>query len=292
MTSFVNQTSRSLRLSRLLRAASDGGIATRWRLPLWRSVATTSPRLSTQADVAPESTSSDAGPVLPFARPIPVSPSYFSRSPKFNDGFVQLQEAFQKYGHLPKLPPDEVERVAWKTVRAYRSALGEKVKASTYTRCLAMVKKLHAVHPALLPEEARRIVDSFKTTHNPFLNVPKPIVIDEHGRACGVGRRKASTARAWVVEGTGEVMVNGKRLNEAFGRIHDRESAVWALKATERMDKYNVWAIVEGGGTTGQAEALTLAIAKALLAHEPALKPALRRGTRARFRFEAQVQAN
>ena len=80
------------------------------------------------------------------------------------------------------------------------------------------------------------------------------------------------------MEGTGEVLVNGKTLAEAFGKVHDRESAIWALKATERVDKYNVWALVEGGGTTGQAEALTLAIAKALLAHEPLLKPALRRG--------------
>ena len=45
------------------------------------------------------------------------------------------------------------------------------------------------------------------------------------------------------------------------------------------MDKYNVWAVVKGGGTTGQAEAITLGAARALLAHEPDLKPALRRGT-------------
>jgi hypothetical protein len=50
------------------------------------------------------------------------------------------------------------------------------------------------------------------------------------------------------------------------------------LKATHRLDKYNIFALVKGGGLTGQAEALTLAVAKALLVHEPALKPALRRG--------------
>ena len=44
------------------------------------------------------------------------------------------------------------------------------------------------------------------------------------------------------------------------------------------MDKYNVWALVKGGGTTGQAEAVTLGAAKALMVFEPALKPALRRG--------------
>ena len=73
-------------------------------------------------------------------------------------------------------------------------------------------------------------------------------------------------------------MVNGKKLTEYFGRLHDRESAVWALKATQRLDKYNVWALATGGGTTGQAESITLGLARALLAHEPDLKPALRRG--------------
>jgi small subunit ribosomal protein S9 len=103
-------------------------------------------------------------------------------------------------------------------------------------------------------------------------------VIDELGRAKGVGRRKTSSAVAWLVEGEGEVLVNGKSLSEFFGRLHHRESAVWALKATQRLDKYNVFALVQGGGLTGQAEAMTLAVAKSLLVHEPALKPALRRG--------------
>ena len=81
-----------------------------------------------------------------------------------------------------------------------------------------------------------------------------------------------------LVEGDGQVLVNGRKLLEVFPRVHDRESALWALKVTERMDKYNVFALVQGGGTTGQAESVTLALAKALLVHEPALKPVLRRG--------------
>lgn len=112
--------------------------------------------------------------------------------------------------------------------------------------------------------------------------VPNPQVVDEWGRARGVGRRKTSSAVAWLVEGEGEVLVNGKSLTQFFGRLHHRESAVWALKATQRLDKYNLFGLVQGGGSTGQAEALTLAVAKALMVHEPALKPALRRGKRCR----------
>ncbi|KAK3327899.1 ribosomal protein S5 domain 2-type protein [Cercophora scortea] len=215
--------------------------------------------------------------IVSHARPVPVSPSYFSRQPIFNDSYLTLQKLMRSYGNLPVVPAGQVERVAWNTLEDIRQTLGEQVKASDYAKCIELVKRLHAIHPTLKPEAVTEALQAFKRNVQPFSNVPNPIVVDKFGRALGVGRRKVSVARAWVVEGTGEVQVNGKSLADAFGRVHDRESAVWPLRATSRVDKYNVWALVEGGGTTGQAEALTLAIAKALMAHEPALKPALRR---------------
>ncbi|KAK3685596.1 ribosomal protein S5 domain 2-type protein [Podospora appendiculata] len=215
--------------------------------------------------------------IATHARPVPLSPSYFSRQPVFNDSYLTLQKLMRSYGNLPVIPAGQVERVAWNTLEDTRQTLGEHVKASDYAKCIELVKRLHAIHPTLKPEAVTAALQAFKRNVQPFSNVPNPIVVDKFGRALGVGRRKASVARAWVVEGTGEVQVNGKNLADAFGRVHDRESAVWPLRATARVDKYNVWALVEGGGTTGQAEALTLAIAKALMAHEPALKPALRR---------------
>jgi small subunit ribosomal protein S9 len=215
---------------------------------------------------------------VPFARAVPISPSYFSRQPVFMDNFVLVQELARKHARLPVLPKDEVEPMAWKTKEQYQLATGEQIRARDYAECLGLAKRLHQIHPDLMPDEVLKGIDNFKREVNYHLNKPKPIPIDKFGRAMGVGKRKTSIARAYVVEGTGEVIVNGKPLSEAFGRIHDRESAVWALKSTERLDKYNVWAIVTGGGTTGQAEAMTLAVAKALCAHEPALKTPLRKG--------------
>lgn len=212
------------------------------------------------------------------ARALPVSPSYFSRTPSFNDRYLALEKLMKTYGNLPVIPAADAERVAWKTLSDLRLSIGEPVKATDYVKCLAVVKRLHQIHPELKPEEINEALEDFKREVQAFLNTPNPIPIDKFGRALGVGRRKSSTARAFVVEGEGKVLVNGKTLADYFGRVHDRESAVWALHAANRLDKYNVWARVGGGGTTGQAEALTLAIAKALLAHEPALKPALRRG--------------
>lgn len=212
------------------------------------------------------------------ARLVPESPSYFTGSPHFIDNLLSLQALLRKYDTLPVVQPAQAPRVTWRTLIEYRNLVGESVRASKYQKIIRVLQRLNLIHPSLLPPDVKRTLDLYKRDINPQLNTPKPIRIDKFGRALAAGRRKSSVARAWVVEGNGEVLVNGKSLSEAFGRIHDRESAIWALKATERIDKYNVWALVEGGGTTGQAEALTLAIAKALLAHEPALKPALRRG--------------
>ncbi|CAJ2507499.1 Uu.00g086850.m01.CDS01 [Anthostomella pinea] len=217
------------------------------------------------------------GVQVTFARPMPVSPSYFSRQPEFNDSFVLVQDLARRFGRLPTLPPGQAERVAWKTKEQYRLAIGEAVKARDYAACIGLVKRLHQIHPDLMPEEVKQGIRPFKRDINIYLNTPKLMPVDRFGRSHGVGKRKSSIARAWLVEGMGEVLINGKTLNDAFGRVHDRESALWGLKSMDRIDKYNVWALVEGGGTTGQAEALAMAIAKALVVHEPALKTPLRK---------------
>ncbi|RYP07998.1 hypothetical protein DL764_002144 [Monosporascus ibericus] len=231
-----------------------------------------------RASQPPSGPDSSGGPLqVAYARPMPVSPSYFSRHTTFNDSFVLVQDLARRYGRLPTVSPGQAERVAWKTKEQYRLAVGEAVKGRDYAACIKLVKRLHQIHPELMPAEVREGIRPFKRDINIYLNTPKPIPIDRFGRAHGVGKRKSSIARAWVVEGTGEVLINGKTLNDAFGRVHDRESALWALKSMNRIDKYNVWALVEGGGTTGQAEALAMAIAKAMIVHEPALKTPLRK---------------
>ena len=213
-----------------------------------------------------------------YARLIPYSPSYFTAQPHFIDDLLVTQHLATKHAALPIVKSADAPRIAWVNLMEYRDIVGERVKASRYKKIIKLLQRLNQIHHTVMPAEVKKAIAQYTRNINPFKNVVKRGIVDEGGRAIGNGRRKASTARAWLIEGNGEVMVNGKTLAEAFGRIHDRESVIWGLKATDRLDKYNVWALAEGGGTTGQAEALTLAVAKALIAHEPALKPALRRG--------------
>ncbi|KAG6198692.1 hypothetical protein E4U47_003581 [Claviceps purpurea] len=211
------------------------------------------------------------------ARVLPATPSYFNRDAKFNDLVIRMSSIFARNSHLPILPPSEAPQVSWMKLEDLRTQLGEPVKSSHYIKLVRLAKRLNLIAPQMRSRELQTVLQELMRNIDGNLNKSKPIVIDQFGRAVAAGRRKSSTARAFLVEGTGEVLVNGKLLSEAFGRVHDRESAVWALTATQRLDKYNAWILVEGGGTTGQAEAITLAIAKALVAHEPALKTPLRK---------------
>jgi small subunit ribosomal protein S9 len=216
--------------------------------------------------------------LLRTLRVVPASPSYFSAKPTFTDDFLSLSALLRKVATLPTIPNAEAPKVAWKTIDQYRIMTNEPVKTQRYHKMLHILRRLNCIHPSLMPDEVMQTMLRYKKANQPGDVKPKPGVIDELGRAKGVGRRKTSSAVAWLVEGEGEALINGKSLSQFFGRLHHRESAVWALKATHRLDKYNLFGLVQGGGLTGQAEAMTLAVAKALLVHEPALKPALRRG--------------
>lgn len=226
------------------------------------------------------------------ARILPRSPSYFTASPAFNDHLLLLQSLVKKYISLPTAPPDQVPRPVWLKLSQYRSSTGEQVAASKYSKVLLLLTRLNKIHPRIRPKEVKKVLDRFRRPGSEAIQQAKPGQIDEYGRSVGIGRRKESTAKVYLVEGTGEVMINGRSLVQTFPRTHDRESALWALKITQRMDKYNVFALISGGGVTGQAESLTLALAKALLVHEPALKPALRRGKRCRFQVYTMTVAN
>lgn len=98
------------------------------------------------------------------------------------------------------------------------------------------------------------------------------------GPAWAVGRRKAATARVRLAPGSGKVKVNGRALDVHFTDMRDRTMAVRPLEALGAMSRYDVTVNVRGGGSTGQAGAILLAVARALGECEPNLKPALRQG--------------
>jgi len=81
----------------------------------------------------------------------------------------------------------------------------------------------------------------------------------------GLGRRKTASARVRIKAGTGKFVINGKEFDQFFVTDDTRRMALQALQVTETRDSYDIWANVIGGGITGQAGAVSLGIARALL---------------------------
>jgi small subunit ribosomal protein S9 len=94
----------------------------------------------------------------------------------------------------------------------------------------------------------------------------------------GTGRRKTSVARVRVKAGGGEFKVNGRAFDEFFQTDAVRVVAKGPLKATGTAERFDVFANVSGGGPVGQAGAVRLGVARALLKADPTLEPALREG--------------
>jgi len=92
----------------------------------------------------------------------------------------------------------------------------------------------------------------------------------------GTGRRKASVARVRLVHGTGTVKINGVDARQYFPHERALDAAVGPLVSTGMATRYDVTARCNGGGFTGQAGALRLGIARALLKADASLEPKLR----------------
>ena len=94
----------------------------------------------------------------------------------------------------------------------------------------------------------------------------------------GIGRRKESTARVRIASGSGIFTINEKPLKEFFTRTGDPEAILGALKAAgEEAGQLDVTAVVNGGGVTGQTDAVTLGLARALQLMKPDVHAALRK---------------
>jgi small subunit ribosomal protein S9 len=93
----------------------------------------------------------------------------------------------------------------------------------------------------------------------------------------GTGRRKSSAARVFLRKGSGSIVVNGKPLDEFFGRETSRMIVRQPLQLTDSASKFDVKVTVAGGGITGQAGAIRLGIARALVEYDENLKSPLRK---------------
>ncbi len=93
----------------------------------------------------------------------------------------------------------------------------------------------------------------------------------------GVGRRKSAVARVRLFAGSGAFTVNEKPVNEYFPVVNLATQALSPLRATQNEQRFTVTAMVKGGGPVGQSDAVSLGLARALLAADEGFKAALRK---------------
>lgn len=100
--------------------------------------------------------------------------------------------------------------------------------------------------------------------------MPKPLIQT-------TGRRKEAVARVRLRPGTGQIVINGRPIERYFTIATHRQAATEALRITQTADVYDVDASIGGGGVSGQAGALRLGIARALVALDDELRPQLKK---------------
>lgn len=92
----------------------------------------------------------------------------------------------------------------------------------------------------------------------------------------GTGRRKTSTARVFISTGEGKIEINGRSLDEYFGREVARMIVRQPLELTDNVDKFDLKITVKGGGSFGQAGAIRHGLTRALMQYDETLRSTLR----------------
>lgn len=93
----------------------------------------------------------------------------------------------------------------------------------------------------------------------------------------GTGKRKTSTARVFLMPGTGQIVVNHVDFQEYFKNRAEQKTVLEPLELTGTLERFDVYANVRGGGFAGQAGAVRLGIARALLQVDPELRQTLKK---------------
>lgn len=210
----------------------------------------------------------------------PESLSYFTGNFKYNDLLIELDALYKQFENYKPAEPIASNKVySWKLRDKMSELLSIPLTTSQWRKITIHLNALASL-PKPLPPSVAQVLETyerFSSVQQQNNSEGKIRTLDEFGRAYAVGRRKESSARCYLVEGEGKILVNGMELNEYFQRSVDRDEVKLPLEVTENTEKFNAWVVVKGGGSTGQAQAIKLGLGKALLIHDSELKPTLRK---------------
>jgi small subunit ribosomal protein S9 len=120
-------------------------------------------------------------------------------------------------------------------------------------------------------------MEKAKTAKSPQASTPAATKSSSQPLSHGVGRRKSAVARVWLYRGNGKININGKEFNSYFDTEFSRLDVSKPFRAYPAASHYNVVANVEGGGLNAQADAISLATARALIIMNPEARSVMRK---------------
>eukprot|EP00731_Ephydatia_muelleri_P031820 Em0023g327a len=182
----------------------------------------------------------------------------------------QEEEAGGREADVAAEPPSDegvglsnVRPLVWVKKDILSNLLHEELSEAHYEDLIKRLVKL-AEHPQ--SSRVKDFLDQYRRPVFVYRTHAKIPQLNAAEEALALGRRKTSTARVIVKKGQGTVVVNGVPLSEYFPRTEDRHQVLYPFMRLDLLGAYDVTAKVWGGGTTGQAGAIRLAISKAMLA--------------------------
>jgi small subunit ribosomal protein S9 len=142
----------------------------------------------------------------------------------------------------------EAQPQRWKSKHSMVYDMELRLSETSYSDFTNRLNLLYPIQDAQVKSFLEQFVPTGRTLDKA---PPVEMQLDELGRSFTMASRKTAKAQVWLVKGQGQVYINGKVMSEYFPEIGDREDIVRPFQFTKSVLQYNVWALVQGGGPTG-----------------------------------------
>jgi small subunit ribosomal protein S9 len=197
-----------------------------------------------------------------------VNHSYFTGNPNYYQHLLTLNQLLRERSLKASAITTKVN---WMSLAEMQTNLDMKLSKYMYSDLINKLNTLYELKDPQYNTTLEVFIPKGKTLESP---PRKSNALDKEGRAVAVASRKTAKATVWMVPGNGLVYVNGHSLSDYFSELKHRQAIIKPFTVTDKLCKYNVWAIAENGGNTGKAEAVAVAVARALSVFEndPALR--------------------
>ncbi|KAJ3213421.1 37S ribosomal protein S9, mitochondrial [Dinochytrium kinnereticum] len=180
----------------------------------------------------------------------PKDIAYFTGNPKYFRFLMKVNDFIRKHG-LPfqdKAVYQEIKSLPkWLSSDEMRESKQFKITDRMYNDFIHKLNILFTVQEKD-PEVADLLNDFVRPGEALIATKAENVDLDEFGRSFTRGSRKTAVAQCWMVEGDGQVFVNGVKLADYFPQLSDCQKVILPFEATQTLGSYNVWAIVKGGG--------------------------------------------